>query len=144
MSRETEHPVYPGDWAEDFLSFKFENGYYQNVCMDCKHTFMGHKRRTICKICAQPDWERIAGIERPNNLPAMFRGAWSEGEMVGYSRCMVKQVKPLTAERDYYKELSQKQEIFIEMLSPKYDPEIWLLHYKMWTKDISDHKKLQP
>lgn len=38
------------DWAEDF---PHENGNYENRCSDCGICFMGHKRRTICKVCAE-------------------------------------------------------------------------------------------
>jgi len=37
------------DWSEDFAH---ENGNYENRCSDCGIGFMGHKRRTICKVCA--------------------------------------------------------------------------------------------
>jgi len=37
------------DWPEDFGQ---ENGQYQNVCAKCRQTFMGHKRRPLCKVCA--------------------------------------------------------------------------------------------
>jgi hypothetical protein len=38
----------PRDWPEDFSD---ENGTYTNVCVYCKHEFMGHKRRVVCKWC---------------------------------------------------------------------------------------------
>jgi len=41
--------INPGDWQVDFSS---ENGNYQNTCIKCDNTFMGHKYRTICKTCA--------------------------------------------------------------------------------------------
>lgn len=36
------------DWLEDAAH---ENGKYQNTCRDCKQTFIGHKRRFLCRIC---------------------------------------------------------------------------------------------
>lgn len=39
------------DWTEDFCH---ENGNYMNTCSTCKQTFMGHKRRITCKVCAVP------------------------------------------------------------------------------------------
>lgn len=36
------------DWLEDA---EHENGNYQNQCIACKHTFVGHKRRVLCKYC---------------------------------------------------------------------------------------------
>ncbi|MEK7945764.1 hypothetical protein WKR98_13490 [Pigmentiphaga sp. YJ18] len=40
----------PRDWIEDA---GHENGNYQCKCTDCGQTFMGHKRRVVCKVCAQ-------------------------------------------------------------------------------------------
>lgn len=40
-----------GDYPEDF---PHENGDYFRVCTDCGNHFTGHKRRLICKVCAQP------------------------------------------------------------------------------------------
>lgn len=39
----------PNDWTEDFAD---ENGNYANECLTCKKMFRGHKRRTMCKVCA--------------------------------------------------------------------------------------------
>jgi len=36
------------DFVEDFSE---ENGCYQNNCIRCRQTFLGHKYRRICKIC---------------------------------------------------------------------------------------------
>lgn len=36
------------DWPEDF---HHENGQYMNTCHVCKNTFIGHKRRAVCKVC---------------------------------------------------------------------------------------------
>ena len=38
-----------GDWQEDFLH---ENGNYMCTCVECKCIFRGHKRRIVCKSCA--------------------------------------------------------------------------------------------
>jgi hypothetical protein len=38
-----------GDWPEDF---PHENGNYCCVCSVCENVFRGHKRRTICRACA--------------------------------------------------------------------------------------------
>lgn len=45
-----------GDWPEDF---QYDNGMYMNTCCDCKHTFIGHKHRIICKLCYNPITEKI-------------------------------------------------------------------------------------
>jgi len=37
------------DWSEDE---NHENGGYCNVCHKCGKTFIGHKRRVTCKLCA--------------------------------------------------------------------------------------------
>jgi RNase P subunit RPR2 len=39
------------DWTEDF---HHENGQYMNVCIKCEQTFIGYKRRFICKLCYTP------------------------------------------------------------------------------------------
>lgn len=49
------------NWLEDF---DHENGTYQNTCVKCQATFVGHKRRVVCKICtdlatAQAEVERL-------------------------------------------------------------------------------------
>lgn len=31
---------------------KYENGNYFNTCYHCGRTFVGHKRRAVCKVCA--------------------------------------------------------------------------------------------
>ena len=42
--------VTPRDWPEDF---SHENGAYLNHCHNCQITFIGHKRRITCKVCAE-------------------------------------------------------------------------------------------
>lgn len=47
-----------GDWPEDF---EHENGGYFRRCVICSDSFLGHKRRVLCKVChrenkkAEPD-----------------------------------------------------------------------------------------
>ena len=50
LKDEPDNPVAatPRDWVEDF---PLENGNYENKCIKCDHTFIGHKRRHICKDC---------------------------------------------------------------------------------------------
>jgi len=85
------------DWPEDF---DHENGKYQNRCMECKQTFMGHKRRVICKKCSTPDWIEISKRKPPEDTKdnKAWAGAWLEGEMVGYAKCMVDKCFPLQSE----------------------------------------------
>ena len=43
--------------AEEILKAGFrrhENGQYMNTCHLCHATFMGHKRRVTCRVCAAP------------------------------------------------------------------------------------------
>ncbi len=40
------------DWKEDA---RHENGNYTCICSDCGETFMGHKRRVICKTCSHKE-----------------------------------------------------------------------------------------
>lgn len=42
----------PGRWTEDSTH---ENGNYRCVCIFCKKAFIGHKRRVVCKVCANED-----------------------------------------------------------------------------------------
>ncbi len=44
-------PDHARDWIEDF---PHENGNYRNFCSRCGNLFTGHKRRTVCHICATP------------------------------------------------------------------------------------------
>lgn len=47
----------PRDWSEDF---PYENGNYQNRCVECKEIFIGHKRRVVCKKCQSEYEEKLA------------------------------------------------------------------------------------
>lgn len=40
------------DWTEDA---GHENGCYSCLCCGCGHSFVGHKRRTLCHACAVAD-----------------------------------------------------------------------------------------
>lgn len=57
MSFISGHP--DRNWEEDITH---ENGNYICRCIECKLYFKGHKRRPICKKCAnaEPDWESMA------------------------------------------------------------------------------------
>ena len=43
----------------------------------------------------EPNWEEIAKIPRPSDNKCAHAGCWSEGEMVGFAKCMIQKVKPL-------------------------------------------------
>jgi hypothetical protein len=38
------------NWTEDFAH---ENGQYLHFCSRCGWEFVGHKRRIVCKVCAE-------------------------------------------------------------------------------------------
>lgn len=44
----------PRDWPEDFL---YESGNYMCRCSACHETFVGYKRRVVCKVCHDRDAE---------------------------------------------------------------------------------------
>lgn len=58
-----------GDWPEDF---EHENGRYQCKCSACGETFIGHKRRVVCKACAE--------AKHPSKLYALATGV--RGDML--------------------------------------------------------------
>ena len=43
----------------------------------------------------EPNWEEIAKYPKPPDNKCAHAGCWSEGEMVGYAKCMIQKVKPL-------------------------------------------------
>ncbi len=87
------------DWTEDFED---ESGCYTNTCIECKLTFNGYKRRVICKLCGTPNWLEISKRKRPEDTKdnKAWAGAWLEGEMVGFAKCMIEQVEPLKQKID--------------------------------------------
>lgn len=48
LHRENRKPL-ERDWYQDNL---LENGNYMHNCAICNETFMGHKNRYVCKVCA--------------------------------------------------------------------------------------------
>lgn len=38
----------PRNWTEDS---SHENGNYECRCINCQNSFIGHKRRVVCKLC---------------------------------------------------------------------------------------------
>jgi hypothetical protein len=49
------------DYPEDF---KYENGHYMCHCLDCHKSFLGHKRRIICKLCAVRVIGEVTSLKR--------------------------------------------------------------------------------
>lgn len=62
--------VSPRDWTEDF---SHENGNYNCVCTTCKKTFVGHKRRMTCKVCATPSPAPSVDMDQPATLGDVAR-----------------------------------------------------------------------
>ena len=56
-----------GDWPEDGCH---ENGAYHCACIACGATFIGHKRRVVCKVCS----------EKTANPPASPDGSTADAE----------------------------------------------------------------
>lgn len=95
-------------WPEDYQQ---ENGCYQNRCLDCGEIFMGNKHRSYCKECDIPSprfWEKLSKKQAPEDNKCAHAGCWADGEMVGFARCMVKEVFPLKAKHDSLIEVLQK------------------------------------
>lgn len=89
------------NWTEDY---PHENGNYINTCVECKMPFKGHKRRPICKMCNGPNWSELSKMKCPEDNKHAHAGCWSQGEMVGFARCMVKKYLPLQKELSEFKE----------------------------------------
>ncbi len=50
MEAEPKPEIGERDWTEDLA---YENDNYYGECAICGNDFLGHKRRVICKVCAQ-------------------------------------------------------------------------------------------
>lgn len=111
------------DWSEDF---SHENGNYFNNCIECKQQFKGHKRRVICKKCSTPDWEELSKRKRPEDTKdnKAWAGAWLEGEMVGYARCMIEKVKPLESKLSSLREQLKAADEVMIFVEAAVSPEI--------------------
>jgi len=49
VSIASPRPSADRNWAEDA---PHENGNYECSCAECGHSFIGHKRRVLCKLCS--------------------------------------------------------------------------------------------
>lgn len=65
------------DWPEDF---SHENGQYNCVCITCQESFVGHKRRITCKLCADKAAAEYAALspEEKAERVMVFQQAWQE------------------------------------------------------------------
>ena len=68
-----------GDWLEDL---QIENGNYACECSICGQRFIGHKRRVVCKVCAEEkvevlkfEYDRLIDIEK--NYKKLEKWYWS-------------------------------------------------------------------
>lgn len=57
------------NWLEDM---QHENGNYRVPCIKCKSWFTGHKRRYICKTCAEPDFSKVPLSEIQENTTMLI------------------------------------------------------------------------
>lgn len=61
------------NWTEDA---SHENGNYENLCLECDQSFIGHKRRVICKACSnllQPASLPVPPLDREKIAPAISK-----------------------------------------------------------------------
>lgn len=54
------------DWPEDFSD---ENGNYQCQCIYCAGYFVGHKRRFMCKECANTPGSTVTSSPNESSSP---------------------------------------------------------------------------
>jgi hypothetical protein len=86
------------NFPEDYQQ---ENGNYMNKCVYCGNFFMGNKHRNSCKKCDNGSIEfftAISKIKKPEDNKCAHAGCWSQGEMVGYAKCMLEKVFPASSQ----------------------------------------------
>jgi hypothetical protein len=92
-----------------------ENGNYMNKCVYCENFFKGNKHRNSCKKCDNGSVEfftAISKIKKPEDNKCAHAGCWSQGEMVGYAKCMLDKVFPATSQiEDLTKENARLTEV---------------------------------
>ena len=59
----------PRNYTEDY---PHENGNYSIVCLECGEYFLGHKRRYLCKLCANEPAEKLDTLPE-EELDQIFR-----------------------------------------------------------------------
>lgn len=59
----------PNDWTEDF---EHENGNYANACTVCGSMFRGHKRRVVCKLCADKTIAQVREVLQDKEMRHAF------------------------------------------------------------------------
>ncbi len=88
----------PRNWPEDF---SHENGKYQCRCSTCGSTFLGHKRRVTCKVCAQPAPDDVTRLQRV--LEGVFNDTLRQadaltGELVAFRPKMIESAEWIRAQ----------------------------------------------
>jgi hypothetical protein len=89
----TEPKPAPGDWPKDAADE--DNGRYQSTCHLCGKTFIGHKRRVTCKVCAtkpatgeqiseRAARERLHGRSITILAPLKPAGEWTVSRLLPY------------------------------------------------------------
>ena len=94
-----KNPDSPKNWTEDFTH---ENGQYSCWCSRCRSSFIGHKRRILCKECAKTpsghiDQVRIVSVlgegqkqlDQEEGLHLRYVAAWLEETGLLPSECEV-------------------------------------------------------
>lgn len=78
------------NWPDDFAH---ENGNYQVRCVSCGGIFLGHKRRTTCRVCANivpPNVVgRTTGFDLPEGKPERYLCATTECRVCGWQEVSV-------------------------------------------------------
>jgi hypothetical protein len=94
------------DWPEDFLR---ENGTYQCRCSQCGNIFNGHKRRVVCKLCADrvsalvSREEAAEALERPTVCARAYHSIVALHDALAAKDATIADlVKALEATRDQF------------------------------------------
>lgn len=92
---------HPGNWPEDFPD---DNGNYMNICVNCEQPFLGHKRRSICKICADVSREKWATMDDDQKLEVTKKQeaeikAWIDGRQHLWSTATASKATRVNAHR---------------------------------------------
>lgn len=87
--------ITPLDWPDDF---SHENGNYNCHCVDCGKTFVGHKRRVQCKLCAEK-----TSSQRQSDTPdtdAQSAGWWNHPGLPSFCAVNIDFARTLERQRN--------------------------------------------
>lgn len=92
-------PVSSRDWPDDFQD---ENGNYSCMCFACGNIFTGHKRRNICKVCAEKSNLKQPPMTDSALVQEVRQAISAIGEVRQYSAegCLIKAASRLCDEFD--------------------------------------------